>query len=179
MPPQGFYIEEESLKTLAYNLVSQLLAMHDLDNLAYSPYAPDAVNDLLQFGEKEWVRNAMSLAALSRANDDTRGGLKEHLTRFPHGVGTLTIEGQEDKVLSPRDACNKIIHNTSVELDFEVTRDNPLYTEAYKLNWIQTDCEYRVPYLLIQGKGQGEKGKAWNAKVNMIQWIFAAAYFGS
>lgn len=53
---------------------------------------------------------------------------------------------------------------------------HPLYAEAYKLNNITDDKEYRIPVLTLSGERQN--GKGWTAEVNMIQWIMALAYFG-
>ncbi|GAA5012949.1 hypothetical protein GCM10025794_01130 [Massilia kyonggiensis] len=152
--------------------------MHEIEKLAYYPGCNDAVETLLAVGDPELNRNIMSLAALARANDDGRGGLKTHFEQNPNGVGTLTKNGQSEP-LSPREACNKIIHNTTVQLTFEVTVEHPLYAEAYRKNNVVDDKEYRVPYLEITGKGQGEGGKPWSARVDLIKWIFATALFGA
>lgn len=175
---QTLYIHEETLQHHAYVLLCQLLSMHEIEKLAYYPGCNDAVESLLAVGEPELNRNIMSLAALARANDDGRGGLKAHLAQHPNGVGTLTKNGQSE-TLSPREACNKIIHNTTVRLTFVTTTAHPLYAEAYRLNKVQDNRDYCVPYLEITGKGQGEAGKPWSARVNLIQWIFAIALFGA
>lgn len=178
MQIQGFFIHDETLKLKGYVLLSQLLAMNEFDKLAYSFDAPDAVNELIECGDQELQKNIMSFAALSRANDDVRGGLTTHFEKHPKGVGTLTIADQAATALSPREACNKIIHNETVKLEFEVTTVHPLYADAYAINGIDDDLEYRVPFLSISGQAQGKNGKKWEAKVNMIQWIFAVAFFG-
>lgn len=175
---QALYIHEETLQHHAYVLLCQLLSMHEIEKLAYYPGCNDVVESLLAVGEPELNRNIMSLAALARANDDGKGGLKAHLAQNPGGVGTLTKNDQYE-ALSPREACNKIIHNTTVRLTFEVTADHPLYSEAYRQNKVEDDKEYRVPYLEITGKGQGEGGKPWSARVDLIKWIFAIATFGA
>ncbi|SFI37697.1 hypothetical protein SAMN04515618_12026 [Collimonas sp. OK307] len=179
MYQQGLYIYEETLQHHAYVLLSQLLAMHEFENLAYYPGCADVVSALMGVGEPELNRNIMSLAALSRANDDARGGLAIHLEQAPKGVGVITKNGGGDEVLSAREACNKIIHNTAVKLEFEATTEHPLYADAYKLNSIEDNKEYRVPFLILSGKAQGVNGKEWLARINMIQWIFAVANFGA
>ncbi|WP_070360944.1 hypothetical protein [Duganella sp. HH105] len=178
MSEQALYIHEETLQKHAYILLCQLMSMHDIENLAYYPGCHDAVASLMATGEPELNRNIMSLAALARANDDSRDGLKTHLAENPAGVGTLT-RNEKSEILSAREACNKIIHNTSVRLTFETTVEHPLYAEAYRQNKIDDDREYRVPYLAIAGKGQGEGGKPWVARVDLIKWIFATALFGA
>jgi hypothetical protein len=175
---QALYIHEETLQHHAYILLCQLLSMHEIEKLAYYPGCNDAVETLLAVGDPELNRNIMSLAALARANDDGRGGLKTHFEQNPSGVGTLTKNGQSEP-LSPREACNKIIHNTTVQLTFEVTAEHPLYADAYRRNNVEDHKDYRAPYLEITGKGQGEGGKPWSARVDLIKWIFAAALFGA
>jgi hypothetical protein len=175
---QALYIHEETLQHHAYILLCQLLSMREIENLAYYPGCNDAVETLLAVGEPELNRNIMSLAALARANDDGRDGLKAHLVQNPGGVGTLTRNGKPE-ILSVREACNKIIHNTKVQLTFETTSEHPLYAEAYRANKIDDDRDYRVPYLEITGKSQGEGGKPWSAQVDLIKWIFATALFGA
>lgn len=178
MSEQALYIYEETLQQHAYILLCQLMSMHEIENLAYSFGVHDAVASLMAVGEPELNRNVMSLAALARANDDSREGLKTHLVKNPAGVGTLT-RNDLIEILSAREACNKIIHNTTVRLIFETTTEHPLYAEAYRQNRIEDDREYRVPYLEITGRGQGEGGKPWEARVDLVKWIFAAAFFGA
>lgn len=175
---QALYVHEETLQHHAYILLCQLLSMREIENLAYYQGCHDVVAVLLAVGEPELNRNIMSLAALARANDDGRDGLKTHLAQNPSGVGTLTRNGQSE-VLSAREACNKIIHNITVRLTFETTKEHPLYAEAYRQNKIDDNRLYHVPYLEITGQGQGEKGKPWEARVDLIKWIFATALFGA
>lgn len=178
MQPQGFFIHDEVLKLKAYVLLSQLLATYEFEKLAYSFDSPDVVNELIGCGDQELQKNIMSLAALARTNDDVRGGLAAHFSAHPKGVGTLSIDDGAPEPLSPREACNKIIHNKTVKLAGELTSVHPLYADAYALNRITDDQEYRVPFLSICGQAQGKNGKKWEAKVNMVQWIFAVAFFG-
>lgn len=176
MYEQGFYAWEETLKHNAYILMCQLLAMENFGKLAYFSDAPDLVNDLLSAGDPELNKNIMSLAALARANDDSRSGLAQHSAQHPNGVGTLTQDGN-DAVLTAREACNKLIHSKSSSLTFESTTEHPLYAEAYRLNGIEDDEEYRIPFLTLRGERQN--GREWVARVNMVQWIFAVAGFGA
>lgn len=176
MYEQGFYAWEETLKHTAYVLMCQLLSMESFGKLAYFSDAPDAVNDLLGWGEAELNKNIMSLAALARANDDARQGLAWHSEQHPAGVGTLTQDGKAE-ALTAREACNKLIHSKSSKLIFETTREHPLYAEAYRLNGIEDDNNYRVPFLEVTGERQN--GREWVARVDMIKWIFAVTGFGA
>jgi len=176
MYEQGFYAWEGTLKHTAYILMCQLLSMESFGKLAYFSDAPDAVNDLLGWGDAELNKNIMSLAAFARANDDARKGLARHSEHHPTGVGTLTQDDTEE-ALTAREACNKLIHSKSSKLIFETTRAHPLYAEAYRLNNIEDDSEYRLPFLEVTGERQN--GREWTARVDMIKWIFAVAAFGA
>jgi hypothetical protein len=173
---QGFYGFEETLRHHAYLLLCQLFAMFEFNKLAYYEDAPDVVNDLLAVEEPELNKNIMMLAALARANTDARGGLAAHEKEHPNGVGTISVEGKEDAILTAREACNKIIHCIDVKLEFVTEKEHPLYAEAYKGAGIKDDKEYRVPYLHLNGKAQN--GNPWTARLNMVQWTMAIAMFG-
>ncbi|QZA78579.1 hypothetical protein K4H28_03950 [Deefgea tanakiae] len=177
MISQGIYISDETLRYSAYILLCQLLASKPFEELAYYPDCDDVVNSLMSIGDNEMKKNIMLLAALSRTNDDIRDCLKQHDIDHPDGVGLLEVAGK-DKVLNAREACNKIIHNETATLEFSSQDEHPLYAKAFRENGIAKSKEYLVPFLIVTGRKQGDKGAEWSARINLIQWIFALSEFG-
>jgi hypothetical protein len=173
-----FLATRGTLKWHSYILLCQLFATEEFSKLTFDAHAPDVFNDLLGIEEQELNKNVMMLAALGRSSDDALDGLTAHNDKYPNGVGTLQIENVIS-VLSAREACNKIIHAQDAQLVFRSAQEHPMYAEIYKSKGIVDDNTYRLPFFRLNGTLPGKNGKAWNAEVNLIQWVLAVTYFTS
>jgi hypothetical protein len=175
---QGFYGWEDTIHQHAYILLCQLFALSEFEKLAHWGGPPDAFQTLLGREEPEFNKNIMTLAALARANDDAGRGLGEYMKRNPEGVGTLTVDGNEE-ILTAREACNKIIHSKVARVETIESREHPVYAKIHKSKGIVDTKTYQLPLLYLSGRQAGKKGKEWAAKVNLIRWVIAVAFFGA
>ena len=98
----------------------------------------------MQFSETAqdiFETNIVALAAIARANDEGYQSLKGHTERFPKGVGLLIENGQE-KALSSREACNKIIHALEANIEWEECKEHPVYEKIYQSKYGNFDQRY-------------------------------------
>lgn len=134
-----------------YRLLSAIMSIHSVEKL--NGGKDDPLLELQgRFAESEIVHLLVTTAAAQRVHEDSvRPFRDDHNDSFGKDsdrvCGQLTIEG-ETKPLLIRDACNKIIHASSIEI-----------LDAAK------------PFLALQGR-QGKK--AWEANVELIEYIRAS-----
>ena len=136
-----------------YRLLNQFLASKNISDLCdEDAWFCEAMGHLDHFFENEVIRILLSAAVLARVIDDRDGQLKNFDTKCgelqpdmdnPNNVIGLTL----------REACNKIIHATTIRYDVEVVR---------------LDKRYLNPFVYYYGK----KGKTeWRATLNVIEFI--------
>lgn len=148
--------------------------MYDFENLIVQRHPPDAMDTLQGMEETELTNNIVSLAALERANDDCLKGLKKHREIYPEGVGTL-YENNEEKPLTAREACNKVIHSTSKEWNLEYTTRHPIYYQIFENRGEFRHGNFKNPILVVYGAKKN--GKVWKASIEMVKWVHAVAFF--
>lgn len=155
-----------------YRLLCSLFSAYDFP-VFYRDDDPDPLDDFLQYSDEEISQNLVTLAAITRACDDELGMLKDIEPNFPEGVGLLKPEGEKDKPLTIREACNKIIHAKVVNYDLACSEENPIWGRWYKDKGYDVKNKYKTPALQLEGKHQN--GKKWEARVELVPFILAAS----
>lgn len=156
--------------------VAALFALYGSDELSkYAP--PDGSNEgfgeLSSLGIEIFEGHIVALAAMVRAVDEQFDSLAVHQKRNPGGVGTLETE-KGSKILTAREACNKIIHANEAKLEWKVLNAHPLYEQIYQAKYGEFGQEYKVPFLRVMGTHRGDK---WHATINLILWVHAVCFF--
>ncbi len=88
------------------------------------------------------------------------------------GVGIITQNGEE-KPLSLREACNKIIHCTKYKWNLAYSNEHPLYPYPDVPNELEDWQKYKNPILELEGE---YRGSDWNAKVFLLKYILAFSW---
>jgi len=151
--PSGYTPEMETTRLDLYRLMNQFLASKNVSELCESDgWLNEAMTHLDHFFENEATRILLSAAVLARVIDDRDGALKNYDTT----CGELIPDLENPNNIIPlklREACNKIIHATTIRYDVEVQ-----YREQRYLN----------PFVYYYGK----KGNTeWKATLNIIDFI--------
>lgn len=155
-----------------YRLMCSLFSAYDFP-VFYRDNDPDPRDDFLQYSDEEISENLITLAAITRACDDELGTLKDIEPNFPKGVGLLKLDGEKDKPLTIREACNKIIHAKVVKYDFAWSEENPIWGKWYKDQGYDVRKKYKTPALQLEGMNQS--GKNWEARIELVPFILAAS----
>jgi hypothetical protein len=113
----------------------------------------------------------VSLASLARVTDDARDTLGAAATVFPHGIGVLTTRGSEQP-LTPREACNKILHSESLRWHFETQTHNPLYDNYYRAVGLNIQGSFKAPRAVLTGRHRREE---WGANLFVVPFVIAVA----
>ena len=116
-------ISDAQLIKAGYRVLCIAFAAYEWDQLRRDD-DPDPLDGFLQFDEEELSEELLKLSALARANDDALNTLDQSGKAFPDGIGTLTSNGKTVP-LSPREACNKIIHARKMSFDLSRSDKNP------------------------------------------------------
>ena len=111
-------------------MMCTMLALYDFPGLylysgEYPHNDPDPLDELRQFEDADYSENLVMLSSLARANDDERGTLKNLEKNFPDGVGNLAENGKTI-ALTPREACNKVIHANTIRFDLNWSKEHPI-----------------------------------------------------
>ena len=114
----------------------------------------------------------LKLSALARANDDALNTLDQSGKAFPDGIGTLTSNGKTVP-LSPREACNKIIHARKMSFDLSRSDKNPIWEEWYASQGHSVRGDFKVPALLLEG--EHFKTGPWEVRLELIPFVYAVA----
>ena len=107
----GHFISDERLIQLGHQLLVPFAA-YDFPSLYREEFLyhdPDPIDDLRSLEDFDLSEQLVMLFALARANDDEHQALSAVKKALPDGVGTID-ENRATKVLTPREACNKITH---------------------------------------------------------------------
>lgn len=165
-------ITEASSIKAGYRLLCSLFSAYDFP-VFYRDSDPDPFDEFLQYSDEEISENLVTLAAIARACDDELGILQNIEPNFPDGVGVLKSEGEKDKPLTIREACNKIIHAKVVKYDFAWSEENPIWGRWYKDQDHEVKNKYKTPALQLEGTHQNKK--KWEARVELVPFILAAS----
>jgi len=165
-------ISDATSTKAGYRLLCSLFTAYDFP-VFYRDDDQDPLDVFLQYSDEEMSENLIILAAITRACDDELGMLKYIEPNFPEGVGLLKPDGEKDKPLTIREACNKIIHAKVVEYDFAWSEENPIWGRWYKDQGYDVKKQYKTPALQL--KGENQKGMKWEAKVELVPFILAAS----
>lgn len=151
--PSGYTPEMENTRLDLYRLLNQFLASESVSNLCEEDgWLSEAMTHLDNFFENEATRILLSAAVLARVIDDR----DDHLKQYDTVCGTLIkdINNPNDIVdLNLREACNKIIHATTVRYDVEV---------------VHREQRYLNPYVYYYGK---KGNKEWKATLRIIDFV--------
>lgn len=135
MIPQGQGVFKEGYKPNTkvailelHRLVCIFLASKQMADLRQGPHDQSEVFDFLQDSEgDEITRILLTVAITARVIDDLQEGVFVLLEAGP--CGTLQ-DGQVQKNLSLREACNKILHATKIRFDVDENEQGQKYMNA-------------------------------------------------
>lgn len=170
MPQQAHLLSDDTLRGIGYRLLCSIYAEYEWKSLRRDD-DPDVLDDFLADSDSEISQLLVSLAALARASDDALDTLSNVAKVFPHGVGTLRTESSEAP-LSPREACNKILHAQALRWEFQSSERNPLYENYYRSRGADVKGAFKRPVMIISGE---LRGKAWEAALDVVPFVIAVA----
>ena len=171
----GHFISDEKLVRLAHQMICMMLASYDFPNLyreKYPSHDPDPLDDLRQFEDADFSENLVMLSALARVNDDERGTLKVLEKNFPEGVGVLT-EKEKTVALTPREACNKIIHAKNISFELDWSKEHPIWWRFFNRQGVDVKGDYKNPKLVVEGERQN--GNQWKTEINAINFLLSVS----
>ena len=171
----GHFISDEKLIRLAHQMICMMLASYDFPSLyreEYSYHDSDPLDDLRQFEDSDFSGNLVMLSALARVNDDEIGTLKSLEKNFPEGVGKLTENGKVI-ALTPREACNKVIHANTISFELNRSKEHPIWWRYFKKQGYDVEGNYKDPLIIIEGERQN--GKPWKAEINAINFLLSVS----
>ena len=171
----GHFISDEKLIKLAHQMICMILASYDFPSLyreEYSYHDSDPLDDLRQFEDSDFSENLVMLSALARVNDDEIGTLKSLEKNFPEGVGKLTENGKVI-ALTPREACNKVIHANTISFELNRSKEHPIWWRYFKKQGYDVEGNYKDPLIIIEGERQN--GKPWKAEINAINFLLSVS----
>lgn len=171
MPEQAHLLSDETLKRIGYRLLCSIYAEYEWPTLRRDD-DPDVLDDFLSNSDTEISELLVSLAALARASDDALETLDAVAKVFPHGVGKLQINNSEEEPMSPREACNKIMHARSMEWEFARNERNPLYENFYQAAGADIKGDFKCPRAILHGS---HRGSSWVAFLDVVPFIIATA----
>ena len=167
---EGLLLSEETLARTGYRLLSFLYAEYEWRPLHRDDDA-DVIDDFVAESDVRMAEELVSLAAMARAADDELATLSSLANVFPSGVGTLTA-GEATSTLSPREACNKVLHARKFHYRLEFSDQNPLYGAYYKARGINATGQFKDPVLVLEGE---HHGSLWRAEIKAVPFVFATS----
>ena len=170
MPQQVHLLSDDTLRRTGYRLLCSIYAEYEWNSLRRDD-DPDVLDNFLSESDSEIAEHLVSLAALARAADDSLDTLSAVGKVLPNGVGMLRSRG-EQQPLSPRDACNKILHAASIAWQFPVEERNPLYDNYYRSIGVDVKGAFKCPRAILKGD---YRGQAWEAIVELVPVVIAVA----
>lgn len=171
----GHFISDDRLLRLGHQLLCALFAAYDFPDLyreKYPHHDPDPLDDLRSLEDSDFSENLVMLSALARANDDERETLSAVEKALPNGVGTLEENGST-KPLTPRAACNKIIHAETIKYELDWSEEHPIWNRFYKREGAEVRGKYKNPRITVTGTTQS--GREWKAEINAINFLLGVS----
>jgi hypothetical protein len=167
---EGLLLSDTTLARTGYRLLALLYAEYEWGDLRR-----DDDHDVLDEFAAESVdrisEDLVSLAAMARAADDELETLSALKGVFPAGVGTLQV-GDTTKPLSPREACNKVLHARKFRYRLEFSELNPLYAKYYQRMGINRGGRFKSPVLVVEGE---HHGSPWIAEIQAVPFVIATS----
>jgi hypothetical protein len=170
LPSHVHLLSDDRLRNIGYRLICSVFAEYEWDKLRRDS-DPDVLDNFLAGSDSEISELLVSLASLARVTDDARDTLGIASTVFPHGVGALRSRGQ-DQPLTPREACNKVLHSESVRWHFDTQERNPLYEHYYQAVGLNFKGTFKAPRAVLAGRLHREE---WEANLLVIPFVIATA----
>jgi len=133
---------------------------------------PDPLDGLLEFEDEELSEELLKLSALARANDDASNILDQSGETFPGGVGVV-ISSDKTSPLSPREACNKLIHARKMKWDLARSIKHPIWETWYESRGYSVRGDFKTPALLLEG--EHFKTGPWKARLELVPFVYAVA----
>lgn len=167
---EGLILSGEALTRTGYRLLAYLYAEYEWTPLRRDD-DPDVIDGLVAESEDRISEELVALAAMARAADDELATLSSVRESFPAGVGTL-MSGGSAEPLSPREACNKILHARKLSYRLEFTERNPLYARYYEARGLEVRGSFKNPVLVLEGV---HRGASWVAEIYAVPFVIATA----
>ena len=167
---EGLMLSETTLARTGYRLLAFLYAEYEWKPLHRDDDA-DVIDDFVSESDDRMSEELVSLAAMARAADDELGTLSSLAKVFPGGVGTLTTGGATSS-LSPREACNKVLHARKFYYRLEFSEQNPLYAAYYEARGVSVIGQFKDPALVLEGE---HRGASWVAEIKAVPFVFATS----
>jgi hypothetical protein len=171
----GHFISDERLIRLGHQLLCALFAAYDFPSLyreKFPYHDPDPMDDLRSLEDSDLSEQLVMLSALARANDDEHQTLSAVKKVLPDGVGTIDENGTT-KVLTPREACNKIIHAKTISFEPDWSEEHPIWHRFYKRQNAEVKGKYKNPRITVTGTAQN--GQGWKADINAINFLLSVS----
>ncbi len=167
---ESLMLSDAALVRTGYRLLAFLYAEYEWNPLRRDD-DPDVIDGFASESEDRISEELVSLAAMARAADDELATLAGARESFPAGVGTLTSGGITEP-LSPREACNKVLHARKFSYRLELTEQNPLYARYYQARGLEVHGNFKNPVLVLEGE---RRGVSWVAEINAVPFVIATA----
>ena len=167
---EGLMLSETTLARTGYRLLAFLYAEYEWKPLHRDDEA-DVIDDFVAESDDRMSEELVSLAAMARAADDELATLSSLSKVFPAGVGSLTIGGTTTP-LSPREACNKVLHARKFYYRLVFSEQNPLYAAYYEARGINVSGQFKDPVLVLEGE---HRGVSWLAEIRAVPFVFATS----
>jgi hypothetical protein len=132
---------------------------------------PDVLDEFLAESDTTITEMLVTLASLARAADDATDILAHVGKEFPHGVGALRA-GDKEQPLTPREACNKVMHAEAMKWDLATSETNPLYERYYRRQGWEVRGSFKAPRFTLAGK---YREQAWEADLEVVPFVIAIA----
>jgi hypothetical protein len=167
----GHTISNATLIKAGHRVLCIAFSLYEWDGLRRDS-DPDPLDDLLQFEDEDLSESLLSLSALARAIDDELNTLDITAKAFPDGVGTLTSKGARSP-LTPREACNKVIHASKIGVDLASVVRNPIWERWYRSQGHDVVAKFKAPAMLLEGTHF--RDGPWTARLELLPFVFAVA----
>jgi len=167
---EGLLLSDTTLARTGYRLLALLYAEYEWEDLRRDD-DPDVLDDFVAESIDRISEDLVALAAMARAADDEMGSLSLLKQVFPSGVGTLRTGGTTT-LLSPRGACNKILHARKFNYRLAFSEINPLYANYYRRMGIERTGRFKSPVLILEGE---HYGSTWVAEIEAVPFVIATS----
>lgn len=165
---EGLLLSETTITRTGFRLLALLYAEYEWGDLRRDD-EHDVLDDFTAESSDLISEDLVALAAMARAQDDELKTLSLLRDTFPAGVGTLRFEHQVIS-LTPREACNKVLHARKFYYKLEFCERNPLYERYYQRKDIERIGKFKSPLLVLEGQ---RNGIPWVAEVEAVPFVIA------
>ncbi len=85
----------------------------------------------------------------------------------------MVEENGTTKTLTPREACNKIIHAKEISYELDWSEGHPIWDRFYKRQNAEVRGKYKNPKITVTGTAQN--GQEWKAEINAINFLLSVS----